>query len=241
MYNGYDFYFKINNELIVLPITPSELTIKSGSNNKVVTLINEGEVNILKSPSLMEIEFEARFPMRKYPFSREPLLFEDYFEKFKWAKENKKPFQFSVVRAKPNGKNTWGTSILVSLEEMETNENADDGDDVIVSFKLKQYKEYCIKTFSFSENGTVRPVEQSRSTASKDTSSKDYTVKSGDCLWNIAKSFYDDGSKWQVIYNANKNIIETTAKNHGKSSSSNGHWIYPGTKLKIPSLSSALA
>ena len=28
--------------------------------------------------------------------------------------------------------------------------------------------------------------------------------------------------------------IEAAAKSHGKSSSGNGHWIYPGTVLSIP-------
>ena len=39
MYQGYDFYFKIGQEkAFALPITPSEVTTKIGSNNKVVTL-----------------------------------------------------------------------------------------------------------------------------------------------------------------------------------------------------------
>ena len=93
MYNGYDFNFKIGNELLTLPITPEELTIKVGSNNKVVTLINEGDINILKCPSLIEFEFDARFPMRKYPYSREPEFFEDYLNKFTELKTSKKSFR----------------------------------------------------------------------------------------------------------------------------------------------------
>ena len=61
-----------------------------------------------------------------------------------------------------------------------------------------------------------------------------YTVKSGDCLWNISKKFYGNGSDWKIIYDANKSAIESDAKKHGKNSSSNGHWIYPGLKLTIP-------
>ena len=40
--------------------------------------------------------------------------------------------------------------------------------------------------------------------------------------------------KWQSIYNLNKAAIEAAAKKYGRSSSSNGWWIYPGTVLKLP-------
>ena len=61
-----------------------------------------------------------------------------------------------------------------------------------------------------------------------------YSVVSGDTLWGIAKQFYGTGTKYDLIYEANKEIIEASAKDHGKSGSSNGHWIYPGTQLVIP-------
>jgi len=84
MYNGYLFYFECDSDVLTFPITPSELSINVGSKNKVVTLISEGDINILKSPSLTEIEFEARFPMRQYPYARPVQSFVDYyFEKFK--------------------------------------------------------------------------------------------------------------------------------------------------------------
>ena len=37
---GYEFLFEFSDgDVLIFPITPSELTMKSGSNNKVVTLI----------------------------------------------------------------------------------------------------------------------------------------------------------------------------------------------------------
>lgn len=61
-----------------------------------------------------------------------------------------------------------------------------------------------------------------------------HKVVSGDNLWNIAKKYYGNGTKQTIIYNANKDIIEATAKKYGRSSSKNGWWIYPGTVLTIP-------
>ena len=233
---GYNFYFKIENEAILLPITPAELTIKNGSNNKVVTLIDEGDINILKSPALTEVEFEARFPMRKFPYSRNPLNFQSYFDVFKDLKENKKPFRFIVTREKPN----WDTNLSVALEEIEMTEDAEEGDDVLIKFKLKQYKPYGVrfvqKDNTDSESATTSTSETEREGDNNSDENKEYTVKSGDCLWTIAKYFYGNGAKWGIIYDANKDVIESTAKKYGRASSSNGHWIYPNTKLVIPAL-----
>ena len=49
-----------------------------------------------------------------------------------------------------------------------------------------------------------------------------HKVVSGDSLWNIAQDQYGDGSKWNVIYEANKEEI------------SDPGLIFPGQELKIP-------
>lgn len=238
MTNGYNFYFKIGEDVLTFPITPPELTIKIGSNNKKVTLINEGDINILKAPSLIEVDFEARFPMRQYPYAREFQNFQTYFDKFKDLKENRKSFRFIVTRTTPNGTPTWDTNLLMALEDLDINEDADEGDDVLITFKLKQFKEYGVKTIKLENSTptTTSTSDEQRSTDDKGSSSETYTVKSGDCLWTIAKKFYGNGAKWKTIYDANKTVIEDTAKKHGKKSSSNGHWIWAGTQLVIPSL-----
>ena len=105
---------------------------------------------------------------------------------------------------------------------------------------MKQYKEYGVKKLPKSEApNTTSTADGSRDSSSNNTSQKPYTVKSGDCLWNIAKAAYGDGSKWRVIYNANKTLIEETAKKYGRKSSQDGHWTYPGTVLTIPGLNNA--
>lgn len=61
-----------------------------------------------------------------------------------------------------------------------------------------------------------------------------YTIVSGDTLWKISADFLGSGAKYMQIYKANSKTIEAAAESHGKSSSGNGHWIYPGTVLDIP-------
>lgn len=61
-----------------------------------------------------------------------------------------------------------------------------------------------------------------------------YTIVSGDTLWGLAVKFYGSGVQYTKIYNANQDIIESKAKERGKSDSDNGHWIFPGTVITIP-------
>lgn len=82
------------------------------------------------------------------------------------------------------------------------------------------------------KNASVRAVEAIKE--EKKAEGTQYTIVSGDTLWGIARRFLGKGVRYVEIYNLNKDVIEAAAKAHGKSSSSNGHWIWPGTVLTIP-------
>ena len=71
--NGYDFYL----DKTLLPFAPGKLQIKIGNANKTVTLIDGGEVNLLKTPGLSDIEFECLLPQVQYPFSAYPSGFQN--------------------------------------------------------------------------------------------------------------------------------------------------------------------
>lgn len=70
--------------------------------------------------------------------------------------------------------------------------------------------------------------------AADTTQGSTYTVVQGDTLWRIAVQFYGNGVKYEKIYEANREVIESTAMTRGKKDSSHGHWIFPGTVLAIP-------
>lgn len=241
-YRGYHFFIGD----LELPYAPSELKVKIGSNNKTTTLINGSEINILKNPKLTEITFEVNLPRTAYPFAnihkryfRTPKEYTDYFEKLV---VDKLPTELVITRPNPSlirnqlsSAGYYGTGssldfestvLTVSLENYTLNESASNGLDVIVELNFKQYVSY----------GTVKRVETTKvpETPKPVTKNKSYVVKKGDCLWKISRKFYGTGSKWKTIYNANKTVIEKTARKYGKKSSSNGHWIYPGCKLTIP-------
>ena len=55
-------------QTVCFPITPGKITLKIANKNKTITLINEGEVNIPKSPGLTEFSFKFMLPWCNYPF-----------------------------------------------------------------------------------------------------------------------------------------------------------------------------
>lgn len=55
-----------------------------------------------------------------------------------------------------------------------------------------------------------------------------YNPAKRDCLWRIAEKFYNDGFKWKVIYDANRDIVK------------NPDLIKPGWILKIPKAATKL-
>ena len=81
---------------------------------------------------------------------------------------------------------------------------------------------------------TVQSGDTTKKASSSSTAAKKYTIVSGDTLWAISTKQLGSGAKYMQIYNANSSVIESAAKSHGRSSSNNGHWIYPGTVLTIP-------
>lgn len=214
---------------MLCPVAPSKLQLKISNNNKTITLIDQGEVNILKQAGLTEISFDLLLPNTEYPFAtyKSGFIGSQYFlNELERLKVDKKPFQFIVTRLFPNGKMLFDTNMKVSLESYEIKEEAKEGFDVIASIKLKQYREFGTKTLTTSSTNqnTVYKVEPQRSTETSPAPStnKTYTVQKGDCLWNIAKKFYGNGSKYTVIAEANKDKIKSP------------NLIHPGQVLTIP-------
>lgn len=224
---AYVFYL----DTILLPIAPSKLQLKIANQNKTLTLINEGEINILKKAGLTSIDFDVLLPNVQYPFASYKNGFVGasfYLGEFERLKTDQAPFQFIVTRELPLGGSLYGTNIKVSLEDYKIKEEAKQGFDVVVSVVLKQYRDFGTKTcnITFANTTTQVAVETVRETTNspEPTTTQTYKVVSGDSLWAIAKKYYGNGSKYTVIANANSDKI------------SNPNLIYPGQVLTIPTL-----
>lgn len=136
-----------------LPIAPSKLTIKIKNQNETVSLINEGEINILKSPGLSEISFDFILPAVPYPFAHNPGDISGYLSYLEGLKVDEEPFQFIVSRFSPNGEMMWDTNIPVSLEDYSIKEDSGQGRDLLISVSLKQYREWGSKTIKIKQSG----------------------------------------------------------------------------------------
>lgn len=213
----------------LMPITPSKVTVKINNQNKTMTLINGEEINILKAAGLSDVSFELVLPQVSYPFSNGGAQSVAYYlSLFERLKVSKTPFQFILNRQKPGGGMFHYTNLTVGLETYEITDDAGEGFDVKVKINLKQYRAYGTKTVTVqpaktsggTATATVRAAPRPTTTATKAAT---YTVKSGDCLWNIAKKQLGNGADYTKIYNLNKDKIK------------NPNLIYPGQVLTLPS------
>ena len=167
-------------------------------------------------------------PQVPYPFTNGGAQSADYYlSLFERLKQSKTPFQWILNRSRPDGVALFYSNLTVGLEDYQITDDAKDGFDLTVSVKLKQYRAFGTKTVQItpspapSQPATATVQEPPRETTSAPKAAN-YTVKSGDCLWNIAKKQLGDGSRWKEIYELNKDKIK------------NPNLIYSGQSLTMP-------
>lgn len=207
---GYIFYL----DGILVPITPASITTKINNKNKVITLINDGDFNILKEEGLKEFTFDMCLPAYKYPFARGVLLPINYYlNALDLLKNSKKPFRFIVIREGAVGSAGYNTTMLVSLENYEIKEEAGNGRDVVVTVNLKEYKNIQSTLFKYVNLGAkavggALSIATFISSKTRDSSSKKaqrtYKVKEGDTLYIIAKRELGNADKCNFLKELNK-------------------------------------
>ncbi len=215
---------------VLMPITPAKVKMKIGNQNQTLTLIGGEEINILRSAALTDVNFDLLLPQVPYPFTNgEVQAAEYYLGLLERLKTSKKPFQWILNRERPNGKPLFYTNLTVALEDYQITDDAEEGFDIAVSVSLKQYRHYGTKTISIqpvADEKTGAPVaviQEPKRETSAAPKNMTYTVKNGDCLWNIAKQQLGDGSRYTEIYELNKDKIK------------NPNLIHAGQDLILPS------
>ncbi|MDE6021205.1 MAG: LysM peptidoglycan-binding domain-containing protein [Ruminococcus sp.] len=220
MTTDYQFWLSANGEKkkLQLPVNPESISIKRGSDNDKVSITGLGEITIIQSRCAVEFSFSSFFPATYFPGAKlreitPPLKI---IKKIIEWQESNKPIHFIVTQC--------GIDLYCSIESFNYSEKGGDVGTYEYSLSLKEYREITVRQINvdvYNQKATVTNTEQRVDNTQQP---KTYTVKSGDCLWNIAKKFYGDGSKYKRIYEANKSIIPE----------SNPNLIHPGQVLTIP-------
>ncbi len=185
------YYFFLGT--MQLPVAPNSMRTKIKNKNKVIELLNLGEINILKNAGLTEISFKALLPNASYPFNKS-LLFGSakasyYTDELKQLKTSNKPFQFIVVRMTPGGTLLSMTNLKVTLEEYSLNEDAREACDFYADIRLKQYKAWGAKKVEVKTDSTGKTtgtVTKTRDTTGHETPTS-VVAKKGDTLQTLAQ------------------------------------------------------
>lgn len=196
---------------------PETFQVKSGSSNDSVDIAGLGEITIMQSRPALQFSFSSFFPATKFPGIgvskiKKPLTLVNKINKWK---SGKKPVHFICT--------SLGVDLYCTIESFTYSESGGDVGTISYSITLKEYREISVRKIKKNKNkkGTFTTAKKR---VSNKTQSKTYTVKKGDCLWNIAKAQLGDATRWQEIYKLNKKVI-----------GSNPNLIYPGQVFTLPS------
>ena len=204
-------------EKIQLPVLPPSFQVTNGSKNDSVDIVGLGEIVILQSRPALQFGWSSFFPAAKFPglqVSRitKPLTLIQQINEWK---ASKKPIHFIATAC--------GVDVYASIESFTYSEEGGDPGTYQYSIKLKEYREITVRQVKVNIPKKTASVKKEKPRVDNTVQPKTYTVKRGDCLWNIAKKFYGSGAQYTKIYNANKGVI-----------GGNPNLIYPGQVLTIP-------
>jgi LysM repeat protein len=210
-----------------IPVNPEKIKMKVNGKvttsdiDKLGTLLHKGRRDAIT------VSWSSFFPAAYGPYCAcTQNNFQTPADMHRWIlrlMSAKKPVHL-VITGGPFRFNKYAVITSYSPEE-----DGGDPGTIQYSIELKEYRG--VKITKYKKG---KAAQSSKTRVTNTVKSKTYTVKKGDCLFNIAKSYYGDGSKQTKIYDANKTAIEKAAKKNGFKGSHKGKRIFAGTKLTIP-------
>lgn len=202
-------------ESLLLPVNPEGYELTFGMEIETVRATELGDINVPGRRKPRSITLESFFPDRAYPFARSSGSAMGNVQMLEKWTNNKDILR--VVIADEKGARVNGQ---FHLEDVTYSQKQEDNGDIPFSLRFRQYTPMQVKPVTASPADSGKRADAATAAPAKKSS---YTVKKGDCLYNIARQVYGDASKWKKIYEANKGVI-------GK----NPNLIFPGQTYKIP-------
>jgi nucleoid-associated protein YgaU len=191
---------------VLFPIAPEKIVTQTEVKNKTVSLIDGSEIVLTGGKSLRKFSFELLLPNSEYPFA----VYENefypasyYIEKLEDIAQKNEPVWLDIYRTLPDMEKTYLTNVLTVPEKITIEENASDGLDMRAEIVLTEYRSRGTSTLKSGE---------SYSSSREDNLEVpyEYTVKSGDSLWLIAKKYLGSGEKY--VYLAKINSMKSPYK-----------------------------
>lgn len=210
---------------VALPLPPEAVKCKAETKFVTWNIIRKGEVKLPDGEKLVKFSWSGRLP-------GESMKGMNIVSSADWRSPKEIQSIFSVWRSKGTKLRllVTGTTINhdVYLDSYSVDNSKLDTVEYSIAFSVaKDIKVYTVTELGISTTAaatTTNDRAASTEGVSDTPQATTYTVAKGDCLWNIAKKFLGDGSRYTEIYAANKSII-----------GSNPSLIYPGQILTIPS------
>lgn len=219
MTSKYEMWLTHNaeKEKIQLPVLPSSFQTKNGSRNDSVDVVGLGEIVIMQSRPALQFSWSSFFPAAKFPGIQvstitKPLTL---VQKINEWKDSRQPVHLIATAC--------GVDIYATIESFDYSEEGGDPGTFQYSISLKEYREIAGRQVNVNVSTGTATVQKAVQRVDNTVTPQTYTVKSGDCLWNIAKKLLGNGADYSKIYEANKSTI-----------GGNPNLIYPGQVLTIP-------
>lgn len=217
---NYGMALIVGGREITIPVLPAKLKVTSPGKNETTTVLELGEILILRKKGLRTLAWDSFFPVNDAPFVTgritDPVEIVQAIQK---ARDSASPVRFLITGT------DLDINVRMGVETFDYEERAGELGDFYYSIKLSEWKDYSPRRIVLpaEPKKPAQKQEPARTGKPEAAAKKTYTVKKGDCLWNIAKKFYGKGSDYTKIYNANKGTI-----------GSNPNLIYPGQVFTIP-------
>jgi nucleoid-associated protein YgaU len=196
------------------PVKPEELTISRSKGYETINMLEHGEFDFAQGEKVKEITFSSFFP-KEYDASY--CMYEKDFPDPRVAMNmlntflvSKKPLRFIITNT--------GVNVPVYLISHNTTFRGGESGDIYFDITMRTWRDSKVEKV-----GGATSASKSGSRTDLKTSSKTYTVKSGDSLYKIAKLELGSSSKWNEIYKLNVKTI-----------GSDPNRIKPGQKLVMP-------
>lgn len=190
------------SQRIVLPVNPEELTVTMPQLNEKVTLLRFGAANIPGKRDLVTISWESFFPGRDSPFCHYARMTpKKYLRRIKAWKDAGRVVRVIIT--------DMGINLQMLIDSFEP-VIREGQKDLSYTISLSEYRRLNVPAVSITKQTTEATGLKERPAAPAPPA-RTYTVKRGDCLWNIAKRFYGSGASFSKIYEANRGVIGNDA------------------------------